>query len=265
MDYSDLTVESQITPLRRWVKRFLQLSAVAALLVSVSLWRPSALGLNIDKTAEHPLSMTSTDTRLEHILPHTLTPDQKALYDRIVAGARDSSGKPLKTRVNPDGSLTGPFNPMLLNPKLGQDGMNFLEDLRFSNLTISHRVVETTILRVAFLTKCGYEFCSHKSMAQHAGVTDRTIEAMRLGEQPPDLDADQTVSLALVSELNRGVGPGAVSDATYAVAIQQLGEQGVFEVVTVAGFYVALAQTINTFQMPCANGEPDPFAHVMYA
>eukprot|EP00928_Gymnodinium_smaydae_P056594 TRINITY_DN39957_c0_g1_i1.p1 TRINITY_DN39957_c0_g1~~TRINITY_DN39957_c0_g1_i1.p1 ORF type:complete len:284 (+),score=28.34 TRINITY_DN39957_c0_g1_i1:66-854(+) len=261
MEYSDLNVASEP---RRHLRRLSQCSILAALLIGACFWAPTGVWPKFNRTGSAASLFTSTKPRLDHILPTHLTLDQQALYDRILAGARDSSGKPLKTRVNDDGSLTGPFNPMLLNPKLGQDGMNFLEDIRFGNLTISHRVVETTILRVAFLMKCGYEFCSHKSMAQHIGVSDRTIEALRLGEQPSDLDADQAVALTLVTEMNGGVGPGAVSDATFSAAVQQLGEQGVFEVVQVAGFYVALAQTINIFHMPCANGELDPYAHMLH-
>merc|ERR1712048_1232468 len=110
--------------------------------------------------------------------------------------------------------------------------MNFLEDLRFGNLTIRHRVVETVILRVAFDTKCGYEFCAHRPMAGNAGVSDATIEALRQGKDPPDMHSDQAAALALAAELTHGVGRDAVSDATYKAAVSELGEKGVFEVVT---------------------------------
>eukprot|EP00435_Cladocopium_sp_Y103_P021548 s4399_g5.t1 len=53
-------------------------------------------------------------SRLPELLPANLSETQKKLYDQILAGAKDSSGKPLKTRVNEaTGGLLGPFNAFL--------------------------------------------------------------------------------------------------------------------------------------------------------
>ncbi|CAK9039690.1 unnamed protein product [Durusdinium trenchii] len=53
-------------------------------------------------------------SRLPELLPSKLSPAQKKLYDQIAAGAKDSSGRPLKTRVNEEtGGLLGPFNAFL--------------------------------------------------------------------------------------------------------------------------------------------------------
>lgn len=269
MEYTETRVTARCWQLRGSSTAALFVLASAMLCLSATLWMGAysmhggqrASGLTgLPSTTPKPLpNHEMQQRRMPPILPASLSSEQQPLYNRIVAGARDSSGKPLKTRVNPDGSLTGPFNAMLLNPQLGADQMDFLEDLRFGNLSIPHRVVESVILRVAQHFKCGYEFCSHAPMARHAGVSEVTIESLRRGEQPPDIDADQAAALALATEAISGVGPTAVSDTTFEVAVRELGERGVFEVVTLTGYYTALSQVINTFRMPCAAGEPNPF------
>ncbi|CAK9039563.1 unnamed protein product [Durusdinium trenchii] len=82
-------------------------------------------------------------SRLPELLPSKLSPAQKKLYDQIAAGAKDSSGRPLKTRVNEETrGLLGPFNAFLRSPQLGADVALLAEHLRFGELECSQRLLE---------------------------------------------------------------------------------------------------------------------------
>eukprot|EP00439_Symbiodinium_sp_Y106_P002332 s9849_g1.t1 len=82
-------------------------------------------------------------SRLPELLPSLLSEAQRALYDRILSGAKDASGKPLKTRVNEEtGGLLGPFNSFLRSPELGGQLATLAETLRFGDLHANQRLLE---------------------------------------------------------------------------------------------------------------------------
>ena len=72
-----------------------------------------------------------------------------------------------------------------------------------------------------------------------------------------DLPADESQALALCHDLL--TPSGLVTDEVYAEAVETLGTRGVFEVVTVVGFYRTLGSVINTFHVPVPDGHPEPF------
>ncbi len=53
-----------------------------------------------------------------------------------------------------------------------------------------------------------------------------------------------------------------IGDATYARAIEALGEAGVVEIVAVAGFYTMVALTLNAFQVDIPDGGAPPLARL---
>ena len=72
--------------------------------------------------------------RMPELQPSQMTPDQKAMYDAIIAGPRHS--------------IEGPFNAWLRSPVLGDRLQRVGEYLRF-NTTIPHNLNEFAILITA--------------------------------------------------------------------------------------------------------------------
>ena len=58
-------------------------------------------------------------------------------------------------------------------------------------------------------------------------------------------------------ELQRNHG---VSDATYARALARLGEAGIVETASIAGYYTLLAMVMNTARTPLPAGAKPPLA-----
>ncbi|CAK9053965.1 unnamed protein product [Durusdinium trenchii] len=182
-------------------------------------------------------------SRLPELLPSKLSPAQKKLYDQIAAGAKDSSGRPLKTRVNEEtGGLLGPFNAFLRSPQLGADVALLAEHLRFGELECSQRLLEICILRTVQRTGALYALWSHQKLAAAAGVASEIIK-----ECKSLLSTEEAAALALCDEL---LQPGmVVSEATYSAALAVLGERRGFEVSVTAGFYLLLSAVLKTFDV----------------
>lgn len=193
-----------------------------------------------------------TLSRLPELLPTNLSEKQKKLYDQIVAGAKDSSGKPLKTRVNEaTGGLLGPFNAFLRSPQLGEDLTKLAEHLRFGDLEAPQRLLELCILRTVQRTGAKYALWSHQKLAAAAGVPADVIETLSQGRDSKEcqslLDARESAALALSDALlEAGMN---ISEATYAVALGALGERQTFEVACTVGFYLLLSSVLKTFDV----------------
>eukprot|EP00440_Ansanella_granifera_P072785 gb/GFBE01078987.1/.p1 GENE.gb/GFBE01078987.1/~~gb/GFBE01078987.1/.p1 ORF type:complete len:213 (+),score=51.21 gb/GFBE01078987.1/:1-639(+) len=200
--------------------------------------------------------------RLTELLPAALDAAQRELYDKIVAGAKDASGKPVKTRVNEaTGGLLGPFNALLRSPQLGSDIARLADCLRFGGLESSQRLLELCILRTVRHCGAQYAFWSHIKLAKAAGVPAAVVETIRRGadvkqEAGTLLQPEELTALALCEEL---LQPGMeVSEGTYSAALQLLGERRTFEVVACVGFYLLLGSILKTFDVQTPPGEEPP-------
>ena len=82
------------------------------------------------------------------------------------------------------------------------------------------------------------------------------IEAIRTGATPNFTASDQVLVHRAVTEL---IDTKRLSDATFGEAIARFGEQGVVELGTIVGYYTAVGNALNIFQVPLPAGAPQPF------
>lgn len=183
--------------------------------------------------------MTDQLSRLAPLTPETLDPAQRRLYQTLTAGPRASG--PF-TLVAPDGSLTGPFNALLLAPGLGDAVQALGAAIRFGG-ALDDRSREIAILVVAAVRDSAFERYAHEAVGREVGLTDVELRAIR------DLDADAFSGLeALVLRTAVALArDGQLDDAAYAEAVAALGEAGVLELVTLVGYYALLALQMCVF------------------
>jgi 4-carboxymuconolactone decarboxylase len=67
---------------------------------------------------------------------------------------------------------------------------------------------------------------------------------------------DQVLVHRVVIEL---IDTKRLTDATFAEAIARLGEQAIVELGTIVGYYMAIGNALNAFQVPLPAGAPQPF------
>ena len=134
---------------------------------------------------------------------------------------------------------------LVRHPKLTRAFLRFNNHLLFTS-TLSPRLRELAVLRVAHLTDCAYEWAHHVNMGRETGLTDEQIDGIQRGEATDELDR---AVLRAVDELQ---DKATVSDATWAALSDHLDERQLMDLVFTIGCYGALAMAINTFGV-----EPD--------
>jgi 4-carboxymuconolactone decarboxylase len=118
------------------------------------------------------------------------------------------------------------------------------------------RLSELAILITARAYKARFEWFAHLPLALQGGLKPAIAEAVRLGQEPQGMAADEAAVHRFCTELHRDKD---VSDAAFETAKGLFGEKGVAELLGICGYYVAVGLTLNVARVPLPAGEPDPF------
>jgi len=184
-------------------------------------------------------------TRLAKLAPGSLDPEQREVYDAI-AGGRRAQGPQLFRLVDDAGSLEGPFNAFLLQPRLGLALQALGSAVRYET-ALSDRARELAILVVSVHWDCAFEWYAHEALGRHVGLSEEELAAVR-GRAYDALPApDERVIARTVDAL---LTEADLDDVAYAEAVAVLGAAGLFEVLTLVGYYAALALQLRVFRVP---------------
>jgi 4-carboxymuconolactone decarboxylase len=152
-----------------------------------------------------------------------------------------------------EGRLHGPFNAMLYSPAVGAPLLELGAAVRFrTGFTARERELATLV--VAARRRSDFEWYSHERIGLRAGVTVPELAAIRSGSRPPLADARERV----VYEVARALADeGDLGDPLYAEAVATLGRALLVELVTLVGYYTALALQMKVFRVGQPPGEPE--------
>jgi 4-carboxymuconolactone decarboxylase len=171
-----------------------------------------------------------------------MTPEQKQVHDEILAGKR--------------GRFGGPFQLLIRSPEACRHLSRLGEFLRWGS-TLPPQVSELAICLTARHIRANYEWHAHAPLAIEAGVPAAALEAIRTGGTPRFEAKDQTLTYRLVTEL---IDTKRLSDASFAEAIAAFGEGGIVELGTIIGYYTAIGNALNVFQVGLPAGQAPYFA-----
>lgn len=191
--------------------------------------------------------------RLALLDPETITTEQRHLYDRIEATMSRWAERVGFESKTADGRLIGPFNPVLLSPRIATA---FLE-LQFSEekeTSLDERVRQVVILTIGSVWKAPYELYAHAAAARNAGFSGDAIDALSAGEAPTGLNEQERVAQQFSLHLARERG---VSDEIYRTAVRQFGEKGLVDMVMLAGCYHLVCSLLNAFAVPAPERSRD--------
>lgn len=205
--------------------------------------------------------MTPPDSpgRLPLFHPGRLSPEQRALYEEITGGPR-AAGPRLFDLTDAHGHLHGPFNAMLTSPRLGGALQALGSAIRFGT-GLPPRVRETAILVVAAVWDSAFERYAHEAVGAAAGLTGDELRALREGADPGFTDAFEHAAWSAARTF--AARPDGLDDAWYAAARAALGEEALFELSTLVGYYATLALQLRLFDVPAPptpvpDKEPQP-------
>ena len=191
-------------------------------------------------------SRQSLGGRLPLLQPDALKPEQKALYDRIVSQAvpwAESAGFEAK---QPDGTLLGPFNCILLSPKVAGSFLD-LQAAEGEGTVLSNRVRQVVILTVGAVWNSDYERYAHSAVAKKAGLPEDAIQALCKGEPTTALTQEEQVAQRFTRQITEA---HKVDDQLYAEAVAAFGTEGIVDLLILAGCYDTVSSLLNAFQVP---------------
>ena len=173
--------------------------------------------------------------------PEDLSPEQRAVFDAIVAGPR--------------GKLQGPLMAALHNPDLADRWQKLGAALRYET-SLSRQISELVILVTAKAWACQLEWYLHEDFARSAGLSQRTIDAIKSDERHEIEGIDLLEAYDFCAELMK---TKRVSPDVYARVLQRFGTIGVVEMTALAGYYTMVAMTLNAHEFPSPPDAVRPF------
>ena len=180
-------------------------------------------------------------SRLKDIDPSALTPDQRRVYDAILASPRKV--------------VEGPLRVWLNSPGLADRAQALGAFCRYGT-SLSQRLSELAIITTGAHWRAGFEWAVHAPIALAAGIDAGAVEAIRLGREPDPASPDERAVYRFSSELLRS---RHVSEDTYRFARDTLGELALVDLVGILGYYGLISMTINAFAVPLPDGAAEPF------
>jgi 4-carboxymuconolactone decarboxylase len=186
----------------------------------------------------------TSGARIPKLEPSALDDDQRALYDAI-AGGRRAQGPQLFRLADSDGRLEGPFNAFLLQPRLGSALQALGSSVRYDT-GLDDRCRELAILVVAAHWRSDFESYAHEAVGRSVGLGDAELAAVRDGRHAALAGPEAVVARTAAALVTRA----DLDDAEYQEAVDTLGAAGLFELLTLVGYYATLALQLRVFRVP---------------
>ena len=169
-----------------------------------------------------------------------LTPEQQAVFEDIRSGPR--------------GLVEGPLRVWLQSPAFAERAQK-LAFCRYGT-RLPARLSEMAIIMVGAHWRSGFEWSVHAPIAAKAGVDSKVLEAIRVGARPSLVRSDERAVYAFSQELLEAKW---ISEGAYNELVEVVGTEGAVELVGILGYYTLICMTINAFEVPTADGKPEPF------
>jgi 4-carboxymuconolactone decarboxylase len=143
--------------------------------------------------------------------------------------------------ANRQQDVFGPFAVLLRSPEVMLRTMAMGDYMRYQTV-LSPRLSEFIIIITARHWTQQFEWHVHQPAALTAGLTPDIVHAVEEGRRPDGMSEEDAIVHDFTIELLRSQN---VSDPVYAKAVARFGEQGVIDMVGVAGYYSFLSMMMN--------------------
>lgn len=189
---------------------------------------------------DEPPEFTLEGNRFRPLTWDEMTDEQKGMTRNILSGPRPAMG--------------GPFNVLLRSPEMGDMAQQLGAYARF-NSTLPGKLRELGIIMTARFWTAEFEWYAHKRAALAEGLDPGVVDAISAGRRPASMDSEETVVYDFANELLEN---NRISDATYAAALDTLGERGIVDLVGTIGYYSLVSLLLNVDEYPLPDGvEPE--------
>jgi 4-carboxymuconolactone decarboxylase len=192
--------------------------------------------------ARNQMNVTVLAERMPEIPKDQMSEAQKQAAAELAAGPR--------------GEVKGPFVSLLRSPEFMRRVQKVGEYIRFI-CPLDKRINEFAAIIAARHWSQQFEWWAHYRQALAAGLKCEIADAVGEGRRPVGMAEDEEIVYDLLTEVLNNKG---ASDATYARAVAKFGEQGLIDLIGVAGYYALLAMVMNVARTAVPEGPPLPLA-----
>jgi 4-carboxymuconolactone decarboxylase len=169
--------------------------------------------------------------RLLDLPPEKQTPEQKKVFEQLVAGR---------------GRILGPYKIWIHSPVVAS-GMEHIGTYLNKKGSLSEREVEIGILVIAQHWDADYVRQAHIKMGKQVGLTQETIDAVLAGRDPKLSDPHERAVHRFAAALVAGA---KIPDAEFAEIEKVLGRPGVADVLVLLGYYTSVALGMKVHEVP---------------
>jgi 4-carboxymuconolactone decarboxylase len=180
--------------------------------------------------------------RMPEIPQDKMTAAQKKVAAEVAAGPRKE--------------VKGPFVSLLRSPEFMSRVQKVGEYIRFV-CPLDKRINEFAAIIAARSWNQQFEWWAHYRQAVEAGLNPAIADAVGEGRRPTGMAEDEEIVYDLLTEVLNNKG---ASDATYARAVAKFGEEGLIDLLGIAGYYALLAMVMNVTRTAVPEGPPLPLA-----
>jgi len=188
-------------------------------------------------------------SRLKPLKPEEMNAEQLKYHEMIMA-------RPIFKDLAKNSPLKGPYDAWVRSPDLMQSLLPYARYVREGGV-LEARLVELAIITVGRVWSAEFEFAAHAVYAVKAGIDPEIVEAIDRNEMPEFEKDDEAAIYRFAKELT---SMNRVENETYRAALEQIGEQGLVELIALMGLYVMVCMTLNAFEVPLMDGMKKPFA-----
>lgn len=182
--------------------------------------------------------------RVDDVDPAAMSDDQRSLYEWYTTGRPASLDSPFQLST-PTGRLQGPPAVWILSPAFGHALQKIGGTVRYDS-RLPGRGREIAILLVGHHHRSAFELYAHTRAGRAAGLTDADLTALADGKEPDALtDEEACMFRATRAILDRGT----LDDDEFRDAAGVLTEAGLFELVTIVGYYTMVAWQLAVFDV----------------
>ncbi len=184
-----------------------------------------------------------------------LDSEQLVVYLAIVEGARSKAPRVLEL-TDEAGRLEGPFNAMLVNPKVGGALQELGSAVRYAS-SLSDRQREIAILELAVLAKSDFEWYAHERIGRSIGLDDIELGALLTAVDCDGFRPEEITVRRLVRAL---YGDEDLDDELFEEGADNLGHKRIADLVVLVGYYRLLALSLTVWRTPLPKGIEGPWS-----
>ena len=184
--------------------------------------------------------------RLPLLTPDTLSVSQRKLYDQLQATELQRAKRSGFQAQTDTQELIGPFNALLRSPEIATAFMSVVS-AQHQYSALSQRVQQVVILTIGAVWQAAYELYAHIIVAKKAGINEDAIQALASGQQPIGLSKEEMLAHDFTQQI---ATTHQIPPDLYQQALETFGEQGVVDMLVLAGHYMTVSAVLNTFAVP---------------